>query len=86
MKNESTISSKGQVTIPAKFRKELGLEPRDKIRFEREGEKLVIRPIRKQDLLDLYQSVPAPEDEKDLHEIRQSVQKAIGEQAAREGR
>ncbi len=37
MKNESTISTKGQVTIPAKFRKELGLEPQDKIRFEREG-------------------------------------------------
>lgn len=35
---ESTINQKGQVTIPVEIRKALGLEPRDKVSFELEGD------------------------------------------------
>lgn len=85
MKTETTLSTKGQVTIPAKFRRELGLEPQDKIRFTLEEGILKLEPIRKRDLLALYQSVKTPDEGADLADIREDVQEAIGRQAAREG-
>ena len=33
MSNSSTISSKGQVTVPQEIRKRLGLEPGDRVEF-----------------------------------------------------
>jgi antitoxin PrlF len=46
MKNLSTISSKGQVTVPQKIRTRLGLSAGDQVEFVVEGERTVIRPAR----------------------------------------
>jgi antitoxin PrlF len=46
MKNSSTISSKGQVTVPQAIRKRLGLEPGDRVEFVMEEGRTVIRPAR----------------------------------------
>lgn len=42
----STISSKGQVTVPQQIRKRLGLEAGDRVEFVVEDERTVIRPAR----------------------------------------
>ena len=39
----STVTSKGQTTIPEKIRKALGIKPGDKLQYEVEGERAVIR-------------------------------------------
>ena len=39
----ATITSKGQTTIPKKFRDSLKLRPREQIAFELRGDELVIR-------------------------------------------
>lgn len=41
---ETTLTRKGQVTIPAEIRARLGLKPKDKVRFELEGDAVTIRP------------------------------------------
>ena len=46
MKYSSTISSKGQVTVPQEIRNRLGLATGDKVDFVIEGERTVIRPAR----------------------------------------
>ena len=46
MKYSSSISSKGQVTVPQEIRKRLGVAPGDRIDFVIEGERTVIRPSR----------------------------------------
>jgi antitoxin PrlF len=46
MKNSSTISSKGQITVPQEIRKRLGLEPGDRVEFVVEEGRTVIRPAR----------------------------------------
>jgi antitoxin PrlF len=46
MKNSSTISSKGQITVPQEIRKRLGLETGDRVEFVVEGDRAVIRPAR----------------------------------------
>jgi antitoxin PrlF len=40
----STISSKGQVTVPLAIRKRLGLKEGDRVEFVVEGDKTVLRP------------------------------------------
>ena len=46
MKYSSTISSKGQVTVPQEIRNRLGLAAGDQVEFVVEGESTVIRPVR----------------------------------------
>ena len=45
-KNSSTISSKGQITVPQEIRKRLGLEAGDRVEFVIEDDRTVIRPAR----------------------------------------
>ena len=46
MKNSSTISTKGQITVPQEIRKRLGLEPGDRVEFVIEDGRTVVRPAR----------------------------------------
>lgn len=46
MNNSSTISSKGQVTVPQEIRKRLGLQTGDRVEFVVEEGRTVIRPAR----------------------------------------
>lgn len=46
MRYSSTISSKGQVTVPQPIRNRLGLAAGDRVEFVIEGELTVIRPAR----------------------------------------
>jgi len=41
-KKSFTVTEKGQVTIPGPIRKALGIEPGTRLRFEMEGNKLVV--------------------------------------------
>lgn len=41
---EATVSSKGQVTLPAAMREKLGIKPGSQIRFELREHELVVRP------------------------------------------
>ena len=46
MNPSSSISSKGQVTIPQEVRLRLGLQEGDRVEFVVEGERTLIRPAR----------------------------------------
>ena len=46
MKFSSTLSSKGQVTVPQEIRNRLGLSTGDRVDFVIEGDRTVIRPSR----------------------------------------
>lgn len=41
----STVSSKGQMVIPATLRQELGIEPGTRVAVRREGDELILRPL-----------------------------------------
>lgn len=40
-----SITSQGQISIPAKFRRELGLNKHKKALIKKEGDKLVVEPV-----------------------------------------
>jgi antitoxin PrlF len=44
MARYSTISSKGQITVPIEIRRRLGLKEGDRVEFVVEGEHTIIRP------------------------------------------
>lgn len=46
MKYTSTVSSKGQVTVPLGIRRRLGLRDGDRIEFVPQGELTIVRPAR----------------------------------------
>ena len=45
MQHVSRISSKGQVTIPAKIRKAIGIEPGDMVGYELQGKSVKLKRI-----------------------------------------
>ena len=45
MKTTSTMTSKGQVTVPIAIRRKLGLKSGDKIEFTDQGKRIVIRRV-----------------------------------------
>jgi len=49
MKYSSSISAKGQVTVPQEIRKRLGVSAGDRIDFVIEGDRTVIRPSRSEE-------------------------------------
>jgi AbrB family looped-hinge helix DNA binding protein len=69
----SSVSPKGQVTIPAEIRQLLGVRPRDKVAFRVENGQVLIRPARS--TLDAaYCSIPAlakPLSDKQMTELAQ---------------
>jgi len=46
MKHSSTISSKGQVTVPQEIRARVGLSAGDRVEFAVEKGKILFRPLR----------------------------------------
>lgn len=54
----ATVTSRGQVSIPARVRKKLGIRPHDKVAFTIEGDVVRLEPVRFT-LEDVFGSVPA---------------------------
>lgn len=55
----TTVTSKGQATIPAFIRLKLGLKPGEKVLFEERGKDILIKPVAKakNTINDLYGSL-----------------------------
>lgn len=44
MRADAIVSSKGQVTLPAKIRAQLGIQTGTKLHFELRGQEIVVKP------------------------------------------
>lgn len=72
MNNTSSVSPKGQVTIPIEFRRRLGLGPKDKVRFSMDEGGLRIE--RAESVLDKYfMAIPPLDPPRTWKEIREEV-------------
>lgn len=60
MHNSSTISSKGQITVPQEIRKRLGLAPGDRVEFVVEEGRTVIRPARSDNPFEKFIGILGP--------------------------
>jgi AbrB family looped-hinge helix DNA binding protein len=79
----STLTSKGQVTIPAEIRQQLHLVTGDKLDFSiQDQEKIVVLP-RKRTLSDLYGIVSSPSGPLSIEEIDEAIGQALAADDAR---
>ena len=79
----SSVSPKGQVTLPIGIRRALGIKPKDKVTIRLEHGKIEITPAPLPQ--DSYQSVPALRPSRSWKEIETLVGEEIARDAAREG-
>lgn len=56
----SNMTSKGQVTIPAELRRDLGLKPGDKVRFIKRGTKVSIEAVVEPPIDSIFGLLKAP--------------------------
>jgi AbrB family looped-hinge helix DNA binding protein len=86
MVETTTISTKGQLTIPAQIREQLGLEPGTKVRFLVDDDgSLVLFPIQGK-LDDLFGILPKPGKRLTIKEMKATVEKAAVARAKRGAR
>ncbi len=71
----SSITTQGQVTLPAEIRKLFGLKPGDKVSFSKQGNEIVVRPAKT--FLDLKGTVKAKQFYSDT-EMDQSILDFVG--------
>ena len=77
---EATLTSKGQLTLPARVREAMGVKSGDKVRFEpTHGAGFRVIPVRRGDLLALagaFADAGTRVGDVDIHEMRRRV--AVG--------
>src|SRR5438874_1315271 len=81
--NETTLTQKGQVTIPQAIRARLGLKPRDRVRFEVDGDEVKLKPVESK-LLDGYGAVTPRRRPENWHQVRAETELAIAEEVTAE--
>jgi antitoxin PrlF len=81
---ETTLTQKGQVTIPAEVRKALGLKPRDKVAFELNGDVAKLRRASSR-IRRWYGAVTPHERPEDFQKIREEFAQGVADEAERDG-
>ena len=80
---ETTLTEKGQVTIPLEIRRRLGLHPHDKVSFEVEGDVVKIRRAASK-LLEGFGAVTSRKRPEDFRELREAFERGVAEEVASE--
>ena len=73
---QSAITIKGQVTIPASIRRKFGLHRGDKVVFQEEGDKIYLQPV--QDNIEAAFGIITPLKSVTLAEMDEAVKKRAG--------
>ena len=81
---ETTVTEKGQVTIPADVRATLGLKPKDKVIFEVEGDVAKMRRAPSK-VARWYGSVTPKRRPEDFRALREEFEQGVAEDVTREG-
>jgi AbrB family looped-hinge helix DNA binding protein len=83
--SETTLTQKGQVTIPIEVRKAMGLRPRDKVRFDYDpaGGVAVLRRA-SSGLADAYGAVEPRRRPEDFGDLREQFEEGVAKEVAGE--
>ncbi|MGI8826154.1 MAG: AbrB/MazE/SpoVT family DNA-binding domain-containing protein [Chloroflexota bacterium] len=82
---DTTVTQKGQVTIPAGVRRAMGLQPRDHVRIEWDAEHgVAILRRAPLTIADLYGAVRAPAQHGDESAMREHFERGVAEEVLSE--
>jgi AbrB family looped-hinge helix DNA binding protein len=80
----TTVTSKGQVTIPTELRRALNIKPRDRVSFELVDGEIRLRPS-KSVVETTYGAVTPTSRPEDFHKLRRDFEEGMAEEARRDG-
>ena len=80
----TTVTSKGQVTIPGEIRKALGIKPKDRVAFELVDGYARLRPA-KSFVEATFGTVTPIRRPEDFRKLRRDFEEGMAEEARREG-
>ncbi len=72
MSGITTITSKGQITIPKGIREKLNLRLRDRLLVTVQGDRISMIPIRMRPLSEMFGALPVEEAPADVHATRET--------------
>ena len=75
---DTKITSKGQITLPVKIRRELKLGVGDHLSVERDGDSVRLRPIRKAGVFEEFRGIGTPGIAPGLKAVLQHVHELRG--------
>ncbi|MSQ40827.1 MAG: AbrB/MazE/SpoVT family DNA-binding domain-containing protein [Dehalococcoidia bacterium] len=80
----TTVTSKGQVTIPGELRRALGIKPKDRIAFELVEGEIRLRPAKSvvEATYGVVKPISRPED---FQELRRDFKEGVAEEVRGEG-
>ena len=78
------MTQKGQVTIPAEMRAEMGLKPGDVVQFEVHDGRWVVAPRRSR-LADIYGAIAPRSIPENWRVVREEVEAAVAREVVAEG-
>lgn len=81
--NLTTVTSKGQVTIPKAIRDALGISEKDQLLFMLDGDRAILVPLRKRPITDLFGALPTERPYPGQQIIRETLQNQLGERIVR---
>lgn len=79
----TTLTSKGQVTIPKEIRDQLGLKPGDKVEFTLHSDGILQVVPRRGSIRDLKGILPKPKVSLSLEELDDAIARAVIDRARR---
>ena len=83
---DATLTSKGQITVPARIRERLGVRPGDRLRFHlADSGNLTVTPIRRRSVFERLDELKLPPLGRAVSEadIQKAVDEAMSEQENR---
>jgi len=81
--NETTVTTKGQVTIPAEIRARLGIKPRDRVTFELNGDTATLKKARS-GIAAGYGSIKPRSRPEDFRKLREEFERGVAEEVMSE--
>jgi antitoxin PrlF len=82
--SSSTITRRGQVTIPKEIRDALGVSEGERVLFVQRGEEIVLKVLRGS-ILELRGSVDPSGRPENLEQMREATKKKVASRIARDG-
>jgi len=74
----SKLTAQGQISVPAKVRRKLGVGPGSVLEWDEDGEQVVVRRVGRYTSEDVHRSLfPAPPKQKTLSELKEGIRRHI---------
>jgi AbrB family looped-hinge helix DNA binding protein len=83
MPETTTVTQKGQVTIPVKVRRQLGLKPRDRVIIEADGDSATIRKATSR-ITAAFGSIKSEGPPKDWRTLREEFEQGVADEVMSE--